>query len=67
MTAIEQSVSLFVDKKTLKDLIEQIPGDANTMCHFSVTLFMNGDVRMILIPANKLVKGLLTLHPEGKA
>lgn len=67
MTTVEQSASFFVEKKILKDLIEQCKGEDTDVLHFSVTLFVDGGVHLRLIPANNLVKGMLTFHPEGTA
>jgi len=67
MTTVEQSASFFVEKKILKDLIEQCKGGDTDVLHFSVTLFIDGGVHLRLIPAKNLMNGIMTFHPEGQA
>lgn len=67
MTTIEQSASFYVQKKILKELIEQCKGEDMDSLFFSVTLFIDGGVSLRLIPAKHLTNKILTFHSEGQA
>ena len=66
-STVEQSASFFVEKKILRELIEQCKGEDKDVLHFSVTLFIDGGINLRLIPANNLIKGMPTFHSGGQA
>lgn len=67
MTTVEQSASFFVQKKILRELVEQCQGGDTDSLYFSVTLFIDGGVNLRLIPAKTLTNKILIFHPEGHA